>query len=59
MSDACCPPPPSSDPSYRKVLWIALVANLAMFAVELLASIWSGSTALAADAADFLGDSAN
>ncbi|HEX6157872.1 MAG TPA: cation transporter [Burkholderiales bacterium] len=59
MSDACCPPPPSADASYRKVLWIALVANLAMFAVELLASIWSGSTALAADAADFLGDSAN
>jgi len=59
MSDACCPPPPSTDASYRKVLWIALVANLAMFAVELLASIWSGSTALAADAADFLGDSAN
>jgi len=27
--------------------------------VELAASVWSGSTALAADAADFLGDSAN
>ena len=60
MSDACCtPPPPSSDPSYRRILWIALFANLAMFAVELVASIWSGSSALAADAADFLGDSAN
>ena len=60
MSDACCtPPPPSSDPSYRRILWIALFANLAMFAVELVASVWSGSTALAADAADFLGDSAN
>jgi Co/Zn/Cd efflux system component len=41
------------------VLWIALVANAAMFGVELIASIFSGSTALAADAADFLGDSAN
>jgi Co/Zn/Cd efflux system component len=41
------------------VLWIALFANLAMFAVELVASVWSGSSALAADAADFLGDSAN
>jgi Co/Zn/Cd efflux system component len=41
------------------VLWIALVANLVMFGVELAASIFSGSTALAADAADFLGDSAN
>ena len=60
MSDACCtPPPPSSDPSYRRILWIALFANLAMFGVEVVASVWSGSSALAADAADFLGDSAN
>ena len=60
MSEACCtPPPPSSDPAYRRILWIALFANLAMFAVELVASVWSGSSALAADAADFLGDSAN
>jgi Co/Zn/Cd efflux system component len=41
------------------VLWIALLANMAMFGVELVASVLSGSTALAADAADFLGDSAN
>jgi Co/Zn/Cd efflux system component len=60
MSDSCRHVPPSSqDPSYRRVLWLALGANLAMFAVELVASVWSGSTALAADAADFLGDSAN
>jgi len=60
MSHACCPTPtPSTDVSYRRVLWIALFANLAMFAVELVASAWSGSSALAADAADFLGDSAN
>jgi Co/Zn/Cd efflux system component len=61
MSDTCCPipPPPRDDPSYRRVLWIALVANLAMFGIELVASVFSGSTALAADAADFLGDSAN
>lgn len=60
MSRHCCAAPtPSTDVSYRRVLWIALFANLAMFAVELLASIWSGSSALAADAADFLGDSAN
>ena len=45
--------------SYRRVLWIALVANALMFGVELLASYYSGSSALAADAADFLGDSAN
>jgi Co/Zn/Cd efflux system component len=60
MSDACCHvPPPSQDPAYRRVLWIALFANLAMFGVELVASVFSGSTALAADAADFLGDGAN
>jgi Co/Zn/Cd efflux system component len=60
MSDACCHvPPPSSDVSYRRVLWIALFANAAMFFVELAAAWWSGSSALAADAADFLGDSAN
>ena len=56
MSGACCSPPPVS---YRRVLWIALVANITMFGIELLAAIWSGSSALAADAADFLGDSAN
>ena len=60
MTDSCCrPPPPSSDVSYRRVLWIALAANAAMFFIELAASLWSGSSALAADAADFLGDSAN
>ena len=61
MSDACCsvPPPPRDNLSYRRVLWVALVANAVMFGVELAASIFSGSSALAADALDFLGDSAN
>ncbi len=60
MSDACCQvPPPPRGISYRRVLWIALAANLAMFVVEVVAAAWSGSSALAADAADFLGDSAN
>ena len=53
------PPPPRDNLSYRRVLWIALVANVVMFGVEVVASAFSGSTALAADAADFLGDSAN
>jgi Co/Zn/Cd efflux system component len=56
MSDACCAP---KGISYPRVLWIALVANAAMFLVEVVAAVWSGSSALAADAADFLGDSAN
>jgi Co/Zn/Cd efflux system component len=59
MSQACCPPTPSRDISYRRVLWIALGANICMFFVEVAASVYSGSSALAADAADFLGDSAN
>jgi Co/Zn/Cd efflux system component len=60
MSEACCPTPtPPADISYRRVLWIALCANVAMFLVEVVAAWWSGSSALAADAADFLGDSAN
>jgi Co/Zn/Cd efflux system component len=60
MSEACCPTPtPPTGISYRRVLWIALVANAVMFAVELVAAYFSGSSALAADAADFLGDSAN
>lgn len=60
MSDACCPPPATSaDPRYRRILWIALVVNAAMFLVELAGSAASGSTALAADAIDFAGDAAN
>jgi Co/Zn/Cd efflux system component len=56
MSDACCT---NKEISYPRVLWIALVANATMFLVEVVAAAWSGSSALAADAADFLGDSAN
>ena len=56
MSEACCS---GKGISYPRVLWIALVANAAMFLVEVVAAAWSGSSALAADAADFLGDSAN
>jgi Co/Zn/Cd efflux system component len=56
MSDACCT---GKGISYPGVLWIALVANAAMFLVEVVAAAWSGSSALAADAADFLGDAAN
>ena len=60
MSDNCCPaPPPSADPRYRRILWIALAVNAAMFLVELAASATSGSAALAADAVDFAGDAAN
>jgi Co/Zn/Cd efflux system component len=60
VSEHCCPPPaPSANPAYRKVLWLALIINAAMFLVEVLASAASGSVALAADAVDFAGDAAN
>ena len=60
MSAHCCPPPPpSADPAYRKVLWIALLLNAAMFAIEIAGSLQSGSVSLLADAIDFFGDAAN
>jgi Co/Zn/Cd efflux system component len=61
MSAHCCPTPakPVVDPRFRKVLWIALVLNAAMFVVELSASWASGSVSLLADSIDFFGDAAN
>lgn len=46
-------------PGFRKALWFALWVNLAMFLVEGVASLQSGSVSLLADAIDFFGDSAN
>ncbi len=51
--------PGASDPRYRKILWLALVLNAAMFFVELGAGFKSGSVSLLADAIDFFGDAAN
>ena len=59
MPDHAPPPPPSADPAYRKVLWIALLLNAAMFGVEIAGSVQSGSVSLLADAIDFLGDAAS
>mgnify|MGYP002364146649 CR=1 FL=1 len=55
----CSSPPPNADPRYRRILWIALLVNAAMFVVELGAGVQSGSAALLADAIDFAGDAAN
>jgi Co/Zn/Cd efflux system component len=49
----------SASPAYRRVLWVALAVNLAMFAVEIGAGLAAQSTSLLADSLDFLGDSAN
>lgn len=47
------------DPGFRKVLWIALIANAAMFFLEIAASWTAGSVSLLADSLDFGGDAAN
>ena len=47
------------NPVFRRVLWIALIANFAMFVVETVASQIGDSMSLQADALDFFGDSAN
>lgn len=44
---------------FGRVLWVALVINLAMFVVEIVAGVAAGSSSLQADAMDFLGDAAN
>jgi len=56
--DHDCSGPPS-DNRYRRILWAALAVNLAMFGVEIVASILASSVSLRADALDFLGDAAN
>ena len=59
--DACCVPEvgEADDPVFRRILWIALVANLGMFVVEVVASRLGDSISLQADALDFFGDAGN
>ncbi len=65
MSAHCCEhdcPAPgqiTNLPRYRRVLWVALIVNAAMFLVELGAGFSSGSLSLLADAIDFAGDALN
>lgn len=51
--------PAHNAPAWRRVLWIALAINAAMFAAEIAAGVAAGSASLQADALDFLGDAAN
>ena len=50
---------PRTSTRYRKILWAALVLNLGMFGVEIVAGMRAGSVSLLADSLDFLGDAAN
>jgi hypothetical protein len=65
MADSCCAPPPLNlDPhrgnsAYRRILWIVLAINFAMFLVEIGAGLAAGSASLQADALDFFGDAAS
>lgn len=64
MGMSCCQTPEPdqaghNDPRWRAILWIALLANAAMFLVEIVAGLAADSRALQADALDFLGDAAN
>ena len=64
MVKSCCQPPDPAqstlnNPRWRVILWIALVANAAMFVVEIIAGVAADSRALQADALDFFGDAAN
>jgi Co/Zn/Cd efflux system component len=49
----------TASPAYRRILWIALAVNLAMFGVEIGAGLAAQSVSLLADSLDFLGDAAN
>src|SRR5229473_3279607 len=49
----------SNSPTYRRILWVALTINLAMFFVEIGAGLAAQSVSLLADSLDFLGDAGN
>jgi len=64
VSASCCQTAPvpahaGHAPRYRRVLWAALAVNALMFVVEMVAGAGAGSSALQADALDFLADAAN
>ncbi|MDO4223652.1 MAG: cation diffusion facilitator family transporter [Acinetobacter sp.] len=50
---------PTPPPHYRYVLWIALLINALMFAVEIIMGMKANSVSLLSDSLDFLGDAAN
>jgi Co/Zn/Cd efflux system component len=62
MADDCCDRCADSvaaDPRQRRTLAVVLAINVAGFAMEAIAGVAASSTALQADALDFLGDAGN
>ena len=58
----CCPASAATqgdDARTRRVLWLALAINAAMFGVEVVFGLIADSLSLQADALDFFGDAAN
>ena len=58
-SGGCASDKPPVDPTYRRILWVALILNAGMFLVEMVGGLASGSASLLADAVDFFGDAFN
>ncbi len=63
MSAHCCSDETTrrfegASPRYRRILWLVIALNAAMFAVEVAAGVLAGSMALQADAVDFAADAA-
>ncbi|HEY0843473.1 MAG TPA: cation transporter [Methylotenera sp.] len=63
MAKECCDNGSNNNqlltPRYRRILWIALIINFAMFLVEVLSGFSAHSVSLMADAIDFFGDAMN
>lgn len=63
MAKECCDSGCSSNqlisPRYRKILWVALIINSAMFVIEIVSGLNANSVSLLADAIDFFGDAMN
>jgi Co/Zn/Cd efflux system component len=58
-NDPLCDEQSGISESYRKILWICLIANAVMFVVQIIASWFANSVSLLANSLDFFSDAAN